>query len=148
MFDPQALLDQQYTEANDTKVIPVPAGEYVAGAESAELKQWQAKDDPSKAGLKLVVVWVISDPAVAAATGREQNQVRQEIMLDLTEAGFVDFGKGKNARLGRLREALSLNTPGQPFAFSMIPGRMAKIAIGHRVVGEDVYTDVKGVAKL
>lgn len=151
MFDPNQFLDQQFTEANDTKLIPVPAGEFVAVTEEAKIVPWQSKDDPSKSGLKLQVTWAIDDEGVKGVTGRDKVTVRQEIMLDLNDAGMLDFGRGKNTRLGKLRDALNLNTPGQPFSFSMIAGRVARITVGHTPNPKDpgeVYANVNAVARM
>lgn len=151
MFDPNQFLDQQFTDANDTKSIPVPAGEFIAVVEETKINTWQAKDDPSKSGLKLQIQWSVDDEGVKATVGRDKVTVRQEIMLDLTDSGTLDFGRGKNIRLGKLRDALGLNTPGQPFAFSMLAGRVARITVGHtpnpKEPGE-VYTNVTAVARM
>lgn len=148
MFNPEQFLDMQVTESNDTKLTPVPVGEYNAIAEKVEVKSWQKRDDPSVSGLKLAITWNIDDEAVKQLLGRDKVSARQDIMLDLTEAGGLDMGKGKNVGLGRVREAVGLNVPGQPFSFTMVTGRLAKIKIAHRVDGEDVYSEVKGVAKI
>lgn len=148
MFSPDQFLDMPIEGSNDTKVVPVPIGEYTAIADDVKVRQWQAKDDPSKSGLALDITWIIDDAGLRDLLGREKVTCKQGIMLDLTESGGIDMGKGRNIGLGRLREALGLNDPGQPFAFSMIPGRMAKVSIKHRVHEEDVFAEVKGVAKL
>lgn len=148
MFSPDQFLDMPIEGSNDTKVVPVPIGEYTAIADEVKVRQWQAKDDPSKSGLALDITWIIDDAGLRDLLGREKVTCKQGIMLDLTESGGIDMGKGRNIGLGRLREALGLNDPGQPFAFSMIPGRMAKVSIKHRVYEEDVFAEVKGVAKL
>lgn len=148
MFDPNQFLDIQFTEANDTKIIPVPVGEFTAVADKAECRTWQSKKDPSKSGVTLEVTWAIDDPGVKELLGRDTVTVRQGVMLDLTDEGGLDMGKGRNVGLGRLREALGLNVPGQPFAISMIPGRVAKVKVDHRIDGENVYAEVKGAAKL
>lgn len=144
-FDPTAFLAQTVTEANDTSVIPAPEGEFLAVADKVDVKQWSKKDG-SASGLKLSVLWDIQDEAVKAHCGRETVKVGQDIMLDLTETGGLDLARGRNVNLGRLREALNLNTPGQPFSFSMVQGRMAKVNIKHRVDGADIYAEVKAVA--
>jgi len=148
-FDPASLFEQTTTEVNDTKIIPIPEGEYLAVIEKAETATWQSRDG-TKSGIRLDVHYLIDDEAAKAATGREKLSVRQGIMLDLTEDGRgLDMGKGKNVGLGRLREATGLNVPGQPFAMAMIPGRLVKIKVTQRA-GDDpetVYNDVKGVAK-
>lgn len=148
MFNPEQFLDQQFTEANDTKLVPVPVGEYTAIAGEVKCRQWQSKADPSKSGLTLDITWEIDDSAVKELLGRDKVTVRQGIMLDLTESGSMDMGKGRNVGLGRLREALNLNQPGQAFSFSMIPGRLAKVSITHRIDGENIYAEVKSLARL
>lgn len=146
-FDPQTFLNTQYDEALDTKVVPCPVGEYLGLADKIDIRPWAAKDG-SSSGLKAVILWDIQDDNVKQLLSRDRVIVPQEQMLDLTETGSLDFGKGKNVGLGRIREALDLNTPGQPFAFSMIQGRLAKCAVTHRAVGEDLYAEIKRIAKV
>lgn len=146
-FDPNTFLNTTYEEANDTKITPCPVGEYLAVASKVDAKTW-ASLDGSKSGVKLEILWEIDDANVKQLLGRDKVTSRQNIWLDLNEAGTgLDLGKGKNVGLGRLREALDLNTPGQAFAFSMIEGRLAKVMVSHRVDGEDIYDEVKKVAK-
>lgn len=148
MFSPEQFLDMQTTEANDTKLVPVPVGEYVAVIDEVKARSWKKKDDPSVGGLALDIVWAIDDEGVKSLLGRDKVTVKQGIMLDLTESGGLDMGKGKNVNLGKLREATGLNVPGQPFAASMLGGRLAKIRVEHRVDGDTIYSDVKAVTKL
>jgi len=145
-FDPNTFLNATFDETNDTKVIPVPAGEYLALAEKVDVKSWSSKDG-SSSGIKLEIVWDILDDNVKALLGRDTVKCNQQQMLDLTDTGALDFGKGKNVGLGRIREALDMNTPGQPFSFGMIQGRMAKVVVSHRVAGEDIYAEIKKIAK-
>lgn len=144
-FDPNTFLNQTFDEALDTKVVPCPVGEYVGLAEKVDVKQWAAKDG-SSSGLKIEILWDIQDENVKALLGRDTVRVPQQQMLDLTDSGALDFGKGKNVGLGRIREALGLNTPGEPFAFSMIQGRPAKVSVTHRINGEDIYNEIKKIA--
>lgn len=145
-FDPNTFLNTTYDEANDTKVIPVPAGEYQAIAEKVDIKTWSSKDG-SSSGLKLEIVWDILDDNVKALLGRDTVKVTQQQMLDLTDTGALDLSKGKNVGLGRIREALGMNTPGQAFSFGMIQGQLAKVIVSHRVVGEDIFAEIKKIAK-
>lgn len=147
MFNPDTFLQSSVTEANDTKKTPCPAGEYIAVAEKVEARPWQSKDG-LKSGIALDITWSIDDHAAKEATGRDNVQVRQGIMLDLMESGGLDMGKGKNVALGRLREATGLNVPGQPFSPAMVQGRAAKVTVSHRVDGEDIYDEIKKVAAL
>ena len=150
MFDAESFLNSSVDGVNDTVVIPVPVGEYLGSCEKVDIRTWAKKDDPSQGGLALDLVWNLEDEALKASLGRDKITVKQGIMLDLTETGGLDMGKGKNISLGRLREAISLNTPGQPFSFTMIPGRLARLSISHRPDKNDssiVYAEVKAVAK-
>lgn len=149
-FDPASLLETTVEAANDTKVLPIPEGEYLAVIDKTSISPWQSKDGASS-GLRLDVEYLIDDEAAKAATGRDKLTVRQGILLDLTEDGrSLDMGKGKNVGLGRLREATGLNIPGQPFAMQMLPGRLVKIKVTQRPKADDpetIYNDVKGVTK-
>jgi len=147
-FDPQAFLQATFEESNSTESIPVPIGEFPGMAEKVDITPWASRDG-SKSGLKLQVLWNIMDDSVREVTGRAENKVRQDIMLDITDTGMLDMGKGMNVRLGKLREAIGLNVPGQPFGFPMIQGRMAKVKIKHRL-GEqpgEIFAEVEAVSK-
>jgi hypothetical protein len=145
-FDPATFLNQTFDESNSTESVPTPEGEYLAIAEKVEVKQWSSRDG-STSGLKAEILWDIQDDAVKALLDKTSVKSRQQIMLDLTETGNLDFGKGKNVQLGRLRTAVDLNNPGEAFAFGMIQGRMATVSVKHRVVEDRIYDEVKGVAK-
>lgn len=144
-FDPQAFLDSSITEANDTKTIPVPQGEYLGVIEKVMPRPWQSKDG-TQSGIAIDVLWLIEDQGVKDFLGRDEVKCKQGIMLDMTADGKLDTGKGKNIGLGRLREAVGLNTPGQAFSFQQLPGQMAKVLVKHRLVDDDTFAEVKGVA--
>mgnify|MGYP006373107531 FL=1 len=148
MFSPDQFLDMQVTESNDTKLVPIPVGEYVAVVSEVKARPWTGKSDPSKSGIALDVQWDIDDAGVKQLLGRDKVTVKQGVMLDMTESGGLDMGKGKNVGLGRLREACGLNQPGQPFSATMLTGRVAKVKVEHRVDGENIYSEVKQVAKM
>jgi hypothetical protein len=148
-FDPNTFLEMTFDDANSTVAVPVPAGEYLAIVEKVEARPWQSKSDPSKSGMALDLTWNIDDANVKALLDREKVTVKQGLMLDMTEAGGLDMGKGKNVSLGRLRAAFDLNTPGQPFGFKMMEGRVARVVVSHRQDPQDaekIYAEVKAVA--
>lgn len=152
-FNPDEFLDAQFNDANSTVSIPVPAGEYAAYIEEVKTRAWTSTKDPSKSGIALDIKYNIDDESVKEALGRTKVTVNQSIMLDLTDAGTLDMGKGRNVSLGRLREAAGLNVPGKPFSFRQLEGQPVKVRVEHRVYqpegGEAVImADVKGVAKL
>lgn len=149
MFDPAEFLEQTVTDSNDTTMINPPdnmSGDgYMILAGKVDCRTWQKKDDPSVSGLALDIQWEIQDEECKTFCGRDKIICRQGIMLDLTDSGQLDMGKGRNIGLGKLREALGLNVAGQPFSFSMVTGRLAKGFVQHRVVGENVYAEIKKV---
>jgi hypothetical protein len=146
-FDPQSFLDASVTGSNDTKIIPVPVGEYMGVIDKVTPRQWQSKDG-TQSGVALDIFWIIEDENVKQFVGLDTVRCKQGLMLDLTAAGGLDMGAGKNIGLGRLREAIGLNDPSTPFSFQYLPGRSAKVTVKHRVDGEDTYAEVKAVGKL
>lgn len=147
MFDVNQFLDMQVTDANSTVTIPVPVGDYVAVISDVKPRQWQSKDNTSS-GLALDVTWDIDSQEVKTLLGRDKVTVKQGLMLDLTESGGLDMGKGRNVGLGRLREATDLNKPGVAFSFNQLKGRVAKVNVSHRIDGENIYAEVKSVARM
>lgn len=147
-FDPDLFLAQTVEQANDTKITPCPSGEFMGYVKDFKARQWQGKKDPSMSGVALDITWSVDDQGVKQLLDRDEVTVKQGIMLDMTEEGGLDMGKGKNVGLGRLREALGLNIPGQAFSFAMLSGRVAKITVTHRVDGEDIFAEVKMVGKV
>jgi hypothetical protein len=149
-FDPTSFLNQTFNESNSTESVPVPEGEYPGIIEKVDVVPW-SKTDGSASGLKLQVMWTIEDESVKELLGRSKVTQRQDIMLDLTESGDnLDFGKGRNIGLGRLREATDLNEPGAPFGFQMLPGKMAKVLVKHRAGQEpgQIFSEVKAVTHI
>lgn len=146
-FDADQFLSATVTGALDTKVIPVPIGEYQGVIEKIVPRQWQSKDGTTT-GIALDIFWLVEDQGVKDYLNRETVTCKQGIMLDTDPQSGLDMSKGKNIGLGRLREAVGLNNPGEPFSFHQLPGQMAKINVQHRVNGEDTFAEVKAVAKL
>lgn len=144
VFDADSFAQTDYAESNDTELIPIDDGEYVAVAKKKDLRLVETKQGEQ---VVLDVTWSIDDPAQKEKTGRDNLTVRQGIFLDRTESGSLDFGKGKNVGLGKLREAIGLNQPGQPFNFTMIEGRPAIIKVTSRKDkdSDQIFNDVKGV---
>jgi len=145
VFDPEAFLDQTIDGANDTKVIPCPAGDFLGIVDSYKVRRWEKKDDKTVNGVSLDIMWIVEDENARQETGRDKVLVKQSIGLDITPDNKIDLGKGKNVRLGRLRQALDLNQPNQPFSFHQLKGRMAKITVIQRPEGEDIFNDVTTV---
>lgn len=147
IFNAEQFLDMEIEGSNDTVAIPVPVGDYVAVVTDAKTRQWSSKDG-LKSGIALDLIWEIDDAEVKELLGRDKVTCKQGIMLDLTESGSIDMGRGKNLGLGRLREALGLNDPSRSFTFSMLPGRTGRVKVSHRISGEDVFAEIKHVTAI
>ena len=141
-FNPDAFLNTETAEANSTSFTPVPEGEYTASVKDIKPRS----TDSGKAILD--VVWVLDSPEAEAATGMKSPTVRQSIFLDLTDSGGLDNGKGKNVQLGKVREALNQNQAGKPWRPGNLLGGVAKVTVKHRLVGDDIYADIKNVAPM
>ena len=146
-FDADTFLSSSVAGSNSTKVIPCPPGEFFAVIEKIGARQVQSKDG-SETRVVLEVSWLVEDDGAKAATGRDSVSVKQGIFLDLDALGGVDTKEGTNVSLGRLRAALGLNDPSEPFSFQMLPGRTAKIQVTHRDDPKDPenkFADVRSV---
>jgi hypothetical protein len=141
VFDPDTFMSMSTEEADETKFRPIPEGEYNAVITKIEGRT-------PKGNSILDITWAIDDESVRAETGMENPMVRQSLFLDINKEGGLERGANKNVQLGRVRAALGQNNPGQPWSPGMMEGQVAKIAVKHRIDGDNTYSDVKGVASL
>jgi len=132
-FDADALLAKPVSSAMSTERIVVPEGEYIAITTSDHTK---LKIRTPKESVILEIPWEIDDAVVAKETGRAKSTCYQSIFLDIDGSGELDTGRGMNADLGSLREAVSQNTD-QPWSMPELCGQAAKITIKH-----DIYEGV------
>lgn len=148
-FDPKLLLDATTTEANSTVRIPVPATEHLSVITAVDIRSGN-KD--GKDWSFLDVTYDIDSAEVKAALGRDKVSLTQGVGLDFNGVA-LDYSKGKNVMLGRLREATGLNEPGKPFSFRMLVGRPVKILVTHSPSTRpgaqpgDVFENVAAFAK-
>jgi hypothetical protein len=144
-FNPDTFLSTETQSANATTYVPVPEGEHQAMIKT--IKPRVLTDGRAV----LDVTWAVDSDEARAETGMAEPTVRQTLWLDTTEQGGLDFGKGKNVQLGRLRDALGQNQSGKPWAPGMLVGGVAKIKVAHSIDkrdGETINADVKAVAPL
>ena len=146
MFDPDKFMESVTSEAGSTKVEPIPSGEYLAIIDDTKVSQ------PGNAQSPLLEVhYLLQDEELKKKLGRQQLKVRQSIWLDTTENGGMDMAKGKNVKLGRLREALGMNQAGKPFKLSMLKGAgplKVQVTLRPNKDAPDViYNDVGNVGK-
>lgn len=131
VFNPDLFLSTTTEQTGDTRYTPIPVGEWTGQVKSVSAR----RNHSEKTGLDytfLEVQWTILDDEVKQALGMTEPQCRQSFILDLTDAGSLDFGKNKNIRLNRLRDALGQNQPGRPWAPSHMEGQMARVKVTHR----------------
>lgn len=150
MFDPEQFAQTSVNEANATEYVALPEGEYNAVIKDDDGIKFRVVD--TKNGARQVMdvnLRVDAPPPVLEEMGRKEVFVRHQIWLDLTEDGTgLAMGKGLNVALGRLREAVGLNVPGQPFSFNMLKGKPLRIKTKHRKEAQGVFTDVVEVGKI
>lgn len=141
-FNPDTFLNTQTNEANDTVTIPVPEGEHPAAVKS--IKPRVLTDGRAV----LDIYWTVNSDEAREATGQAEPMVRQSVWLDITEQGGLDFGKGKNVQLGKVRDAVGQNQSGKPWAPGMLVGAAAMVKVAHSIDkrdGETIQADVKAV---
>ena len=141
-FNPDVFLNTETDSANSSTYTPVPEGEFTASIKA--IKPRVLTDGRAV----LDVTWTVDDEVARNETGMAEPSVRQTLWLDTTESGGLDFGKGKNVGLGRLREAVGQNQAGKPWAPGMLVGQVAKVKVGHSIDKRDGVTinaDVKAV---
>lgn len=148
-FSPEMFLDIEMTEALERRA-PLPVGDYTAVIGDVKARAWSSTKDSSKSGIAWDVPMVIDVPAELQAELKlpPTLNVKDSIMLDLTEAGGLDMGKGKNGRLRTYREALDMNKPGEPFSARRMTGGIVKVKISHELYNDNIMERVAGVTKV
>lgn len=144
-FNPEAFMNATFSESNSTQYEQVPEGEFQASIDTVTPRT----TGTGKALLS--IKWKVDDEGVRLQTGMAEPSVFQTVWLDVTESGGLDFGKGKNVQLGKLRDALGQNAPGKPWAPGMLVGGLAKIRVKHSIDKRDNVTlnaEVNAVTKL
>lgn len=144
-FDPDTFLNTTYEGELDTRRVPLPVDDYVA-----TILEVNPGTTP-RGTAYMEILWEVDHAELASELGRPKSRVRQTVWLDLTESGDLDFGRGKNIMLGRLREAVGQNAPGQPWSPAQLVGQAARVRVKHRPDKNDpevVYEEVSGVSAL
>lgn len=152
-FDPATFLDINLEGGFDTKLVPVPEGEYSGITGAPSLREATGKDGTKYTFLEVPIevdstAMTADNRTVKDVTGRDKNSVRFSTSIEFTPAGAIDRSKGKNVGFGRLLEAVGLNQPGKGFSMRAIEGRPVKVQVKHRVVDGDIFADVKGIGPL
>lgn len=153
-FDADTFMNTSLDAAFDTVIVPIPEGEYEAIIDDVAARQFQGKSIDENTGqprqiTTLDVTYRILDDRVAKEIGRDVARVKAGIFLDVTPEGQLDYGKGKNISLGRLREAVRQNDPNRPWMPGQLKGAgPVMIHVTQRTdPNKDgiIYNDVKSV---
>jgi hypothetical protein len=147
-FDPMLFLDTTLDSPTE-KREPLPIGDYTAVIGEVTSRQWQGKADPTKSGVALDVPLIIDVPAeLQVSMGLPATlNLKDSIMLDLTESCMIDNGKGKNRQLRNYREATNMNKPGDVFSPRKLQGQVITIKVTHEIYQDSPVERVSGVSK-
>lgn len=147
-FDPSVFLDATVSEPSIRRP-PLPAGTELIGIiGEPKASGGQQKADPSKSWTRVdlpIEFDLASRPELQAIVGVPKLVITDGVMIDLTPANTIDNSPGKNGKMRRYREALSLNTQGVNFSWRMVQGRMIKVKIKHRVYENEIFEDIDSV---
>lgn len=150
MLNPEEFLNATTTEALDTHLDPCPAGEYIGVIDDVQVHKFVYKsgENEGKDGYRLALRWEIQDDAVKQALSRDKVSVMQSLLLDLTATGDgLDMGRGKNVRLGQIRDAVGQNVAGQPWNPKMLEGGVAKVKVKNGVYNDLPNAEIEAVRK-
>jgi hypothetical protein len=147
-FDPESFLNTDVQGEVSTVYTPIPAGEFPGVIDDVSAKEVVSTKNGNTYHF-LEVRYTIDSEEVRSATGMDSPKARQSMILDFTEAGTLDLGKGKNVNLGKLLEATGLNNPAKPWNFQMLVGKAVNCLIKHRTADDgQIFAEVKAVSKL
>lgn len=152
-FDADTFLDGAVSGEMQTKIDPIPVGDQYKGTiDNIEARKLDPTPKSPNGSLVIEVTWLIDAPDVAAALNRQKLTSRQSIFVDVTSTGALDLSKNKNVSLGRLREALGQNKPGEKWSpRNLVGAGPCLLSIQHRPDKNDssiMYDFVAKAAKL
>jgi hypothetical protein len=131
-FDPAALLDTEYSGGLNTRLTPIPAGDFRAQVKPGSVK---VRKGMSKAGEPFVMcdlMFLIDDAGVAEATQLKEPQVQASVFLELAPGTgrlmTKEDNPNANVQLGRLKEALGFKD-GSGWTLRAFEGRACYIRV-------------------
>ena len=136
VFDPDTFLQQTATDApSETEAVLLPEGDYDLVVKKLGIKETQGGSH------MLLIRWFPElSPDQATQIGLDPQKVftiQQRLFLDIdTETGKLEKGKNVNLALGRVRDAVNQNRPGEWRIMDLMGCR----ARGH-VVQVQVFND-------
>ena len=140
-INPDTFSNLVVTEAMDTTAPQVPAGDHPMYIKSQKLRQ------QGEYWLMDLMCVATSQEAITE-TGKDEPTVRGSIFIDFTPEGALDFGRGKNVQLGKLRDAVNQNQKGKPWSPGMLVGASFIGRVSHRIDKNDnPQAEIKGYAR-
>lgn len=140
-INPDTFSNLVVTEAMDTVIVQVPAGDrpmYIKAQKLRQQGEYWLMD----------LTCVVTDQESIEATGKDEPTVRGSIFIDFTPEGGLDFGKGKNVQLGKLRDAVDQNQKGKPWSPGKLVGASFIGNVSHRIdKNGNPQAEVKGYAR-
>lgn len=121
-FDLSTMENMVVEAANETKTTPVPEGWYNSLIDSIRLKSVKT-DNGDRPVLEVTHNLYEAPEELKQQLNRDKVTVRQDVWLDVTDAGTLAFGPNQNVGLGRLREACGENDPKKKFTFRLLEGK-------------------------
>ncbi len=151
-FNPELFLNTTVDAVLSTEYVNLPVGDYVAviGPITADsFKSFDIKrgENAGKKAYRLDLELMVDDPEgkLKELLGRPP-KVFDGIMLDLRADGSLEFGKGRNVQLGKLRDAVGQNKAG-PWTFGNLAGQPVKITVTHDTYDGKTSAKVKAYGK-
>ena len=129
MFDASKFTATTFAGAMSTEYDVIPEGDYTLMVGPYDEKTWfraqtfKNDDGTDREAVAFEIPMEIIDDTVRATMGRTLVFSRYKGFIDLDANGDIDFSKGRNIKIGRLREVLGQNDPTQPWGFPMLAGR-------------------------
>lgn len=140
-INPDTFANLVVTEAMETSAPQVPAGDRPVYIKSQKLRQqgeyWL-----------MDLICVATDQESITVTGKDEPTVRGSVFIDFTPEGALDFGKGKNVQLGKVREAVNQNQKGKSWSPGMLVGANFIAGVSHRIdKNNNPQAEIKGYAR-
>lgn len=117
-FDPDTFMQQTVDGPMSTEITKCPEGEFQFMIDDFDAKAFRIIEWPDKntgdqrEGLIFECPCLCMDDGVKQQLGRDRVTVPVKMFIDRTPDGKLDWGKDKNVKLGRLREAVNQNGAG------------------------------------
>lgn len=152
-FDPAAYEQAVTEDSSSTTLTPIPAGEYLANIKGTKFRTITQKKSGEESLMFDVQFAILDDTgALKERIGRDPIVTHGyfvDTVLGPDGKAQIDFNKGKNVWLGRLREALGQNVPGMRWSFPMLLNQVCRITVIEDPAkdSDDIYNRVKSVGR-